>query len=39
MIKEGEGHYPLAPKNQQPVVDFIVKSVAASEQNEKETAL
>ena len=29
MINEGEGHYPLAPKNPQPVVDFIVKSVAA----------
>jgi len=31
MIKEGEGHYPLAPKNPQTVVDFIVKSVAARE--------
>ncbi len=31
MIKEGEGHYPLAPKNPQPVVDFIVKSVAAGD--------
>jgi len=28
IIKEGDGHYPLGPKNQQPVVDFIVKSVA-----------
>ncbi len=31
MIKEGEGHYPLAPENPQPVVDFIVKSVAAGD--------
>ena len=30
MIKEGEDHYPLAPKDQQPVVDFIIKSVAAA---------
>ena len=30
MIKEGEGHFPLAPKDQQPVVDFIIKSVAAA---------
>ncbi len=28
MITEGVGHYPLAPKNQQPAVDFITKSVA-----------
>ena len=27
--KEGEGHYPLAPKDRQPVVDFITKRVAA----------
>jgi hypothetical protein len=27
VIKEGEGHYPLAPKDRQPVVDFIVRSV------------
>jgi len=26
IIKEGEGHYPLAPKDPQPVVDFIVKN-------------
>jgi pimeloyl-ACP methyl ester carboxylesterase len=25
ILKEGEGHYPLAPKDPQPVVDFIVK--------------
>ncbi len=25
IIKEGEGHYPLAPSNRQPVVDFITK--------------
>jgi pimeloyl-ACP methyl ester carboxylesterase len=31
IIKEGEGHYLLAPKNQQPVVDFIIKSVAAGD--------
>lgn len=24
IIKEGEGHYPLAPKDPKPVVDFIV---------------
>ena len=27
IVKEGEGHYPLAPKDQQPVVDFIIKRV------------
>jgi pimeloyl-ACP methyl ester carboxylesterase len=27
IIKEGEGHYPLAPKRLQSVVDFIIKSV------------
>ena len=26
IIKDGEGHYPLAPRNPQPVVDFIVKN-------------
>ena len=26
VIKEGDGHYPLAPKDSQAVVDFIVKS-------------
>jgi pimeloyl-ACP methyl ester carboxylesterase len=26
IVKEGEGHYPLAPKDAQPVVDFIVKN-------------
>ena len=31
MLQEGEGHYPLAPKNPQPVVDFIVKSVAGGD--------
>jgi hypothetical protein len=30
IIKEGEGHYPLAPKERQPVLDFIIKRVAAS---------
>ena len=28
MIKAGEGHYPLAPNDQGPVVDFILKRVA-----------
>ena len=28
-VKEGEGHYPLAPKEPQPVVDFIIKRVVA----------
>lgn len=31
MINEGAGHYPLSPKDPQPVVDFIIKSVAASD--------
>ena len=30
IVKEGEGHYPLAPKERQPVVDFIIKRVAAA---------
>ena len=30
MIKEGEGHYPLAPKDLHPVVDIILKRVAAA---------
>jgi hypothetical protein len=30
IIKEGAGHYPLAPKELQPVVDFIIRRVAAS---------
>jgi hypothetical protein len=30
IIKEGEGHYPLAPKELQPVVDFIIKRVSAA---------
>ena len=29
IIKEGEGHYPLAPKELHPVVDFIIKRAAA----------
>jgi hypothetical protein len=28
IIKAGDGHYPLAPKDRQPVVDFIVKAVS-----------
>ena len=28
IIKEGDGHYPLAPKDRQPVVDFIIKAVS-----------
>jgi hypothetical protein len=27
IVKEGEGHYPLAPKDPKPVVDLIMKSV------------
>jgi hypothetical protein len=34
MIKEGEGHYPLAPNDQGPVVDFIIKRVADKGKNE-----
>jgi hypothetical protein len=30
MIKEGEGHYPLAPKELHPVVDIILKRVVAA---------
>jgi hypothetical protein len=26
ILQEGEGHYPLAPKYRQPVVEFITKS-------------
>jgi hypothetical protein len=25
LVQEGQGHYPLAPKDRQPVVDFITK--------------
>jgi len=28
IIKQGEGHYPLAPEDPQPVVDLIVKNAA-----------
>ena len=24
LVKEGEGHYPTAPKDPKPVVDFIL---------------
>ncbi len=27
ILKQGEGHYPLAPKDSKPVVDFIVRSL------------
>ena len=27
IVKEGEGHYPLAPRDPKPVVDFIVGTV------------
>ena len=27
IVKEGEGHYPLAPKDPKPVVDFITEKV------------
>jgi pimeloyl-ACP methyl ester carboxylesterase len=27
IVKEGEGHYPLAPQDAKPVVDFIVNSI------------
>jgi hypothetical protein len=26
IIEQGEGHYPLAPKDPQPVIDFIAKN-------------
>jgi pimeloyl-ACP methyl ester carboxylesterase len=26
IVKEGEGHYPLAPKDPKPVVDFITRN-------------
>ncbi len=28
IVKEGEGHYPLAPRDTQPVVDFITEKAA-----------
>jgi pimeloyl-ACP methyl ester carboxylesterase len=28
IVKEGEGHYPLAPRDPQMVVDFIIRSLA-----------
>ena len=28
IVKEGEGHYPLAPRNVEPVVEFITKSIS-----------
>ena len=28
IVKEGEGHYPLAPRDSQMVVDFIIRSLA-----------
>ena len=28
IVKDGEGHYPLAPKNVEPVVEFITKCVS-----------
>jgi hypothetical protein len=28
--QDGEGHYPFAPQDRQPVVDFIFKRAAAS---------
>lgn len=37
MIRNGKGHYPLAPENPQPVVDFIVESVAARDASEEST--
>ena len=27
MVKEGEGHYPLAPRDPKPVVEFIISHV------------
>jgi pimeloyl-ACP methyl ester carboxylesterase len=33
LIKESEGHYPLSPKDPQPAVDFIVKSVLGESQD------
>ena len=27
ILKEGEGHYPLAPHDPKPVIDFITKQV------------
>ncbi|HTU90442.1 MAG TPA: alpha/beta hydrolase [Gemmataceae bacterium] len=26
IVQEGAGHYPLAPKDRKPVVDFLTKS-------------
>ena len=34
IVKDAEGHYPLAPKDPKPVVDFIIekeRSAAAGE--------
>jgi CubicO group peptidase (beta-lactamase class C family) len=30
IVKEGEGHYPLAPRDLEPVLDFITKAQGAS---------
>jgi hypothetical protein len=37
IIKEGEGHYPLAPKDLRPVVDFIIKHGALEARSGDET--
>jgi pimeloyl-ACP methyl ester carboxylesterase len=37
MLKESEGHYPLAPKDPQPVVDFITRSLRGEPQAESPT--
>lgn len=33
IVKEGEGHYPLAPKVAQPIVDFIMRSASAAQRD------
>jgi len=32
IIQEGEGHYLLAPKNQQPILDFIITRTVSGSQ-------
>jgi hypothetical protein len=29
IVREGEGHFPLSPKDPKPVVDFVIKNVQA----------
>ena len=39
IVREGEGHFPLSPKDPKSVVDFIIKNAPTGAAQPKSTAI